>query len=431
MDRVLRVLTAFAVVSMVLTVVLALLVFFEPGLAYSVSPAEEPLTSQEFLHQLGALADSQIRGCTTAEVLTNGVAFYESELAALRAAKRSIHIELFIFHPSAMGNRFLEVLVARARANVEIKIVLDAIGSLPAPDTYFADLRAAGGRVVWYQPIRWYTLKRLNNRTHRDVIVVDGEVGFIGGAGIDDRWIHPKRELAWRDTMVRVEGPVVAGLQTTFAENWLESTGEILWGAGYFPSPPEMPLVAGSQAMTGLTVISTPTPGRSTRARLVFQVLLASARTSIQITSPYFVPDRSARAELVKANQRGVKVTIVTNGEKNNHSVARRASRRIYGELLRAGVEIHEYQPGMIHTKSLVVDGAWAVVGSTNFDNRSFALNDEVNLVMMNEEVAGRLVEDFAQDLRACRQVSYEEWRRRPLHERALAMLGVLLDRQQ
>jgi cardiolipin synthase len=263
---------------------------------------------------------------------------------------------------------------------------------------------------------------------------VDGEVGFIGGAGISDVWSKElKGEPPWRDTVCRVEGPLVTGLQTTFAENWLEASEEILADEEYFPSRTCAAKEGddGPGDVAGFVVISAPSAGRSTRARILFQTLLASATKSIHINSPYFMPDRSARAELCRAVKRGVEVKIITPGDHADHLLTRRSSRRRYGELLRCGAEIHEYQPAMIHAKILIVDGVWSVVGSTNFDNRSFGINDEVNLAAMNGGLAARLEEDFVADLSKSRRISYEEWSRRPLRERLVEMFGMLLERQQ
>ena len=415
------------IAAILLLCALALLVLFEPGLDYRVSAPELPLDSPEFVRLLGEVSNSGVRRVASNEVLTNGPGFYAAELVAIEAARVSVHVEAFIFHRSAISDRFLAVLTGRARQGVKVRVIVDAIGSMPTPNAYFAGLRAAGGEVVWYQPIRWYTLKRFNNRTHREVIVVDGTVGFIGGAGIGAHWDGGQAgEAPWRDTMLRVTGSVVAGLQTCFIENWLEATGEILAGPDTFPPTP-----AVEDGAPALTVISVPSPARSSRARVLFQLLLASARSSIDINSPYFVPDPSVRRELIRAVARGVRVRVIAPGAANNHPTARRASRRRYGDLLRAGVEIHEYQPSMIHAKILVVDGTWAVVGSTNFDSRSFALNDEVNMAVMDRPLAARLLDDFARDLAASLRIDYQEWTQRPASERVLAWLGAFLERQE
>jgi cardiolipin synthase len=417
-----------ALIAIVVTGGLAMLVLFEPGLRYRVVAPDLAPGSPAFVQRVAAVTDSEVRHADTCEVLTNGSRFYASELAAIAAAGTSVHIEAFIFHVSDIGDRFIAALTERARSGVKVRLVVDAIGSFPTPDRYFAPLRAAGAVVAWYQPIRWSTLKRFNNRTHRELVIIDGQVGYIGGAGIGAHWLDDRGGASppWRDTMVRVTGSVVGGLQSAFAENWLESTGEILAGADSFP-----PAASAAGAGNALVVGSAPSPARGSRARVLFQLLLASARKSIEINSPYFLPDPSARGELIRAKQRGVRVRIVTPGEANNHPAARRASRRRYGELLRAGIEIHEYQPGMIHAKILVVDGAWSVLGSTNFDNRSFELNDEVNLAVMAPALAARLLEDFETDLSASRSISYPAWIERPWHERLLAALASFLERQE
>jgi len=409
------------------TCALLLLVLFEPGLSYRVDPPVPAPDSREFLRLVGAITDSDVRDAAGVDVLTNGAMFYGAELDAIRTARKTVHIVAFIFHPSAIGDRFLAALTERAKAGVRVRVIVDAIGSFPTPDRYFAELRAAGGQVAWYQPIRWYTLKRFNNRTHREIIVVDGNIGFVGGAGIASHWLDPAKGRAWRDSMLRVTADLVCGLQTAFAENWLEATSEILADNAVFPGMAAPPSIGSP----GLIVVGTPSPARSSPARVLFQVVLAAARVSVDINSPYFLPDASARRELIAAARRGVRIRIMTPGRANNHPLVRRASRRRYGELLEAGIEMLEYQPGMIHAKILVADGACCIMGSTNFDSRSFDLNDEVNIVLIDPALALRLHADFERDVAVSRPVTYEEWRNRPLGEKALAMLGVFLERQE
>lgn len=408
---------------------LLLLVLFEPSLPYRAVPPDLALDSTSFVRLMGEVSDSNVHGADTFEVLTDGPRFYAAELNAIANAATSVHLEAFIFHRSEIGDRFLAALAACARRGVHVRVIVDAIGSFPTPDRYFDALRAAGGAVAWYQPIRWYTLKRFNNRTHRELIIVDGQVGFIGGAGISAHWLgasRPGLALPWRDTMVRVTGGIVAGLQSAFVENWIEATGEILAGDDAFPYAREEPGPGNA-----LVCCHAPSPARGSRARVLFQLLLASARRSIDINSPYFLPDGSARGELRRAAERGVRVRIITPGSTNNHPLARRASRRRYGELLLAGIELFEYQPRMIHAKILVVDGTWSVVGSTNFDSRSFDLNDEVNLAAMDRPLAARLLGDFEADLAASRRITYGEWKDRPWTERVMAQLGAVLERQE
>ncbi|HUS19785.1 MAG TPA: cardiolipin synthase [Terriglobales bacterium] len=398
---------------------------FGPDLEYKlVKPSQDP-ESPEFLNILEAVTDAKIRSHSKATVLTNGENFYPAQLEAIRNAAHSIHLEAYIFQRGKMAQQFLDALIERARAGVEVRLVVDGIGSFSTRIAYFRDFCAAGGHFCWYHPLRWHTLFRMNHRTHRELLIIDGKVGFIGGAGVADHWMHKKgKHPRWRDTVVRVEGEIVAGLQSTFLENWLEGTGEALAGTEYFQAPK----ATKSQAMV---VNSTPSVGTSSRARMLFQLLLASAKESIAINSPYFLPDKSLRRALTNAVQRGVKVQIVLPGKKSDHTLTRTSSRRLYGDLLTAGVEIYEYMPTMIHAKVLIIDNRWSVVGSTNFDNRSFGLNDEVNLAACDKALAARLTEDFAQDIADSKRITYKEWARRPLWERMQELLGWVVQRQQ
>lgn len=423
--------TAFLIIAIIAIAVQSFMLFlalFEPGLDYKIStPPTEPLESEEFLRILEAITDAKLQRRSSVEVLTNAEVYYEAELQAIRAAEHSVNLEAYIFQKGEVARRFVDALTERARRGVEVRLVLDAIGSFATWDSYLKDLRAAGGRVAWYHPLRWRTLARINNRTHREIIVVDGRVGFLGGSGFADHWLlGDEKNPPWRDTMFRVEGGAVTSLQSTFVENWLEASGEILTGKEFFP------FSEAESRTAALIVDSSPSMGGSTRARILYQTLLASARKSILITTPYFLPDRSARAEMIRAiSERGVEVKIIVPGSHSDHLLTRRSSRRLFGYLLRAGAQIYEYEPAMIHTKTMVVDGAWSVVGSTNFDNRSFGLNDEVNLAAYDEKLAARLGEDFARDLASSRAVSYEEWQRRSIFERIYEWLGWVLERQQ
>lgn len=411
--------------------VLLVLVLAEPGLRYAVNEAPPAPGDHELLGLIAALADAPVGWATRIEVIADGERFYAAMLASIAGARRGVHLEAFIFRRSAIADRFLAVLAERAKAGVRVRLVIDAIGCWNTPERYFAALRAAGGEVAWYQPVRWYTLKRFNNRTHRELLIVDGNEAFVGGAGVASWWHQPQAGLPpWRDTVVRFQGPVVSSLQAVFAENWLESTGELLADAGSFPDcrALQRPDAAARQA---IVVAGTPSAGKATRARMLFQLLIASARRSVLIQSPYFLPDRSMRAELRRAAGRGVSVRVLVPGRHNNHPIARRASRRRYGELLEAGIEIAEYRPGMNHTKLLVVDGVLAVVGTSNFDNRSFGLNDEVNVVLADEQAVRALEQGFRQDEAACQRVEMADWHARSTTERALALIGILLERQQ
>jgi cardiolipin synthase len=425
--------TTFLVIAIIAIAVQSFLLFlalFEPGLDYKISTKPSaPLDSEEFVYLLEALTDAKANRASSIEVLTNGEVYYEAELAAIRAAQKSVNLEAYIFQKGEVGRRFVEALTERAKSGVQVRLALDAIGSFATWESYFAELRRTGGQVAWYNSFRWYTLPRINNRTHREIIVVDGQVGFVGGSGFADHWlIGKKNNPRWRDTMFRVEGDAVSSIQSTFVENWLEASGEILTGSEFFPFTE----VEGRDDTTALVVNSSPSMGRSTRARILYQTLLASSQKRMHITTPYFLPDRSVRQELVRAvKERNVEVKIIVPGRHSDHLLTRRSSRRLFGDLLKAGARIYEYEPAMIHAKTMMVDDLWSIVGSSNFDNRSFGLNDEVNLAARDEELAARLEEDFARDLAQSREVTYDEWQSRSIFERAYEWLGWLLERQQ
>jgi cardiolipin synthase len=361
------------------------------------------------------------------EVLANGNCFYESELASIEKATHSVNLEAYIFQKSSIGERYLELLTRKARQGVHVNVLLDAFGSAGVTRRFFEPLIQAGGRVKWYNSLAWYRLTHVDNRTHRELLILDGTIGFIGGAGIADQWYEGAHgKPCWRDTMVRVEGDAVANLQATFAENWLAESSELMTGEAYFPQ------ISSDTETVAMVINSTPTVGGSTRARMLFQLLLASARKSIEITTPYFLPDKSLTQELCRAIQeRNVKVRILVPGRKSDHMLTRSTSRAGYGQLLKAGAEVYEYQPAMIHAKVLCVDGLWSVVGSTNFDNRSFGINDEVNLAVRDTGVAERLESDMNADLQESRKISLADWKHRPVTERAPELLGWIFERQQ
>jgi cardiolipin synthase A/B len=382
--------------------------------------------SQEFLLLLESMADAKANHSGMLEVLKNGPVFYPTVLDAIRGAQASVNLEAYIFQKSAIGHQYLEAMTERARAGVAVNVVLDAFGSAGVSRSWFRPLLDAGGKVEWYNSPAWFRLTKLDNRTHRELLVVDGHTGFIGGAGIADQWYTGAHgQPRWRDTFVRVEGEAVTNLQATFAENWLAASGELLAGKPYFPE------ITCPHPIVAMVVNSTSTVGGSTRARVLFQLLLASARETISITTPYFLPDKSLTRELCRAVQRGVKLRILVPGHKSDHLLTRSTSRGGYGPLLKAGAEVYEYQPSMIHAKVLCIDGLWAVVGSTNFDNRSFGINDEVNLAVADRDFAGRLESDMAEDLKESRRISLEAWRKRSVLERAPEFLGWILERQQ
>ncbi|HEX3320568.1 MAG TPA: phospholipase D-like domain-containing protein [Terriglobales bacterium] len=420
------VLAWLAITATAIVIVVAL---FDPGLRYRVAAANSPDNgSAEFIRTLEALTDAKVNQSANLSVLTNGNLFYEEELEAISGAAQTVCLEAYIFQESEIGKRFVDALTERARAGLRVKVVLDALGSARVGKDYFRDFTSAGGKLAWYNSARWNKLPRFNNRTHRELLVIDGKTGFIGGAGIADQWYKARpRHPRWRDTMVKVVGLPVAHLQATFAENWLEASGELLTGTDYFPELTD----SDDQKNAVLVVSSSPTSGGMTHARVLFQLLIASAQKSVHITTPYFLPDKSFSDELVRAVRRGVDVKIVVPGRRSDIYLTRASSRGGYGRLLKAGADIYEYLPAMIHAKVLLIDGVWGVVGSTNCDYRSFGLNDEVNLVVCDSTFVGRLQEDFVADISNSEQITYERWRNRNIVERAPELFGWILERQQ
>ncbi len=438
MDTLWFMLDVISITAVVVVILLVFLILFEPGLYYRVAAPVHKLTQVEQLYLLQNLLGSRPTEADTVAVLATGRDFYPAQLAAIAAAQRTIHLEAYIFKPGRSADAFIAALTERARAGVRVRMIIDAIGSRKVTRRMLAELRAAGIQIHRYHAPRWYTVRRLNNRTHRNLLILDGCVGFIGGAGVADDWDRPSPP-PWRDTVVRTSGEMVSGLQTVFAENWLECTGELLASEDNFPRD----VLAHARRftngfvadlpgpVTGLVVGSTPTSGRSNQARVLIQYLLAAASSRIVICSPYFIPDRGIRTELLAARRRGVSVEIVAGGPHTDHHLVRRAGRKRFGPLLKAGVSIHEYASGMLHAKILLVDDRWAVVGTTNFDHRSFGINDEVNVLFVNEELVQRLTDDFEADVAASEPFSYADWQSRSLRERLLAWLGTALERHQ
>jgi cardiolipin synthase len=356
--------------------------------------------------------------------LLNGDQAFPAMLEAIRSAKRSINLESYIFWSGKMGTAFAEALSERARAGVATHLLVDWMGSKKMDDALVEQMRQAGVEVVQYRPLRWYNLDRANHRTHRKLLVVDGQVGFTGGIGIADLYLgHAQDRDHWRDAPFRVEGPVVGQMQAAFLDNWIETGGELLHGTEYFPKLDSV----GSQAAQA--VHSSP-GGGTENLRLMYHLAIASASRSILIANAYFVPNSLAVSMLVDARRRGVQVEIIVPGPITDAQLVRRASRAKWGPLLEAGVRIYEYQPTMYHTKVMVVDDHWVSVGSTNFDNRSFRLNDEANLNVIDDEFGRTQAEVFAEDRARSREVTLEQWRRRPIGERLQELVARLVRKQ-
>lgn len=401
-----------------------LVLLFTPRIDYHVTIPLRP-DSDEFLHVLQSSCQATMHRGNRGTILTNGTQFYPAMRDAIRRAQASVNLEAYIFRAGEVADLLIEAMSERAQAGIEVRVVLDAIGSARPGRARVARLRQAGCQVEFYQPISWYRLHRINNRTHRELLVVDGRVAFTGGAGVADWWLKPEaHRAAWRDSMVRLEGPIVASLQGVFAENWLECCGEILTGPRHFPQ------IEPAGDMDVMLVKSSPAD-RATVSRVVFQMLIEGATRDIDISTPYFLPDRALRRSLVRAAQRGVRVRVVVPGPTTDQRLVRLASRRMYRELLEGGVEIFEYRPSMTHVKALIVDGVWAITGTTNVDNRSFEHNDEVNVAARNPELAARLRQDFEADIVASDEIRLPQWRNRPLFEKLVGPVCWILERQQ
>lgn len=421
------VLRGFAIVAMALFALYLFAALFGPTPEYRLASPPSAINGPDFVRQLESLIDSRVEPNTSVEFLPNGDRFYEAELAAIRAAKQSVNIEAYLWKKGEVTRRFVDALAERARAGVKVRVVVDGIGNWTLRKSYFKQLTDAGGQIEWYHPTRWHTLFRSNNRTHREIVVVDGTTAFIGGAGFGDHWFKAEDEdnPRWRDNMFLVRGEAVRAIQAAFIENWLEASGEVLNGAEFFP-----PLQPAGSA-TSMVVASSPTHGGSTHARVLYQILLGSAKGSIDITTPYFVPDEYLIDVLKNAASRGVRVRVTLPGDKIDHALVRYTSRRTFGDLLAAGVEIYEYQPAMIHAKVLVVDGIWSVLGTTNLDHRSFGLNDEINMAVLDPQLAATLRVQYEQDLAQSKRVTLDEWKKRGVWERAVSLFGRAVERQQ
>ncbi len=378
----------------------------------------------QFLRTIGTMLGSPIVPGNRVEVLVNGDRIFPAMLDALRAARSTITFEMYIYWSGSVGKAFADVLSERARAGVKVHVLLDGVGSGKIEDAYIEQMETAGVEVRRYNPPRFYTLDRLNNRTHRKLVIIDGTTAFTGGVGIADQWLGDAQDPAhWRDTHFRLEGPAVAHMQAAFMDNWTEVTGAVLHGTDYFPPLSE----TGTQAAQ--VFWSSPVSG-SRSMQLMYLLSLAAARKSILLSMSYFVPDEVATEMLVAAVKRGVAVRVIVPGPHIDSEVVRRASRAKWGPLLRAGVEIHEYQPTMFHCKVMVVDEVWTSVGSTNFDNRSFALNDEANLNVYDRAFAMQQVRIFEDDVSRARRITFEDWNNRPWKEK-LSELAASIVRSQ
>ena len=363
----------------------------------------------QFRREMGVLLGPGIIPGNRVTDLQNGDEIFPAMLEAIRGATITITLETYIYWSGDIGAKFAEALAERARAGVKVKVMLDWAGSIKMEDAMLQALKTAGVDVQQYRPLKWYNLGRLNNRTHRKLLVVDGKVGFTGGVGIADLWEgHAQDPDHWRDLHFRIEGPVVAQVQAAFNDNWIKTTGVVLNGADYFP-----PLQRAGDMDAHMFVASP--AGGSESMHLMYLMAIAAAERNIDLQAAYFVPDDLIIKALLAARHRGVRVRVIVPGKHIDSETVRLASKAHWGELLLGGVEIYEYQPTMMHNKLLIVDGELTSVGSTNFDVRSFQLNDEASLNVYDTAFAARMTAVFDADLKSTVLYTYEMWKDRPL----------------
>ena len=372
-----------------------------------------------FAATVAAYTGSPVVGGNRVEVLLNGDEIFPAKLRAIRSARRTINYAQYVFEEGKPAEDVAQAMAERCRAGVTVNVLLDAVGALALPTEYRDIMTNAGCRVESFRPLSPFAIDKVNNRNHRRILVVDGRMGITGGSGTSGKWGGDgKTQDHWRDTDVWIEGPVVEQLQGAFAENWLEATGIALGGRDYFPAPLEAKGHASAQA-----VRSSPAGG-SAAMYTMFLLAMASARRSIYITNPYFLPDDKMVETLVRTARNRVRVVLLLPGA-IDHNIVKQASRAELGRLLEAGVEVYEYRAALLHAKTMVVDSRWATVGSTNLDRRSFALNDEINLVVYDEAIAHRLERIFEADLARSRRITYEGWRNRSMMSRFLEFLAL------
>jgi len=378
----------------------------------------------EFRRTLSALLGPALVEGNRIDTLFNGDEIFPAMLKDIRRAKQRITFETYIYWSGTTGGQFVDALVDRANAGVKVHVLLDWVGSAKMNPQLFDVMKQAGVEVERFQEPRLVNVNKLNNRTHRKLLVVDGRVAYTGGVGIADQWQGNARNAEqWRDPHFRAEGPVVAQVQSVFLDNWMRGTGRILHGETYFPA---LRPVGGYTAQ----MFSSSPSGGSESMQLMYMLAISAARHSIDLANSYFVPDDLTVRTLVDAARRGVKVRALLPGSHIDSEIMRLASRGRWGPLLEAGIEIAEFQPTMFHVKSMIVDGIFTSVGSTNFDTRSFRLNDEANLNVLNAEFGAHQREIFAADWARASPISHAHWLSRPWHVRLLERCALLLRTQ-
>jgi cardiolipin synthase len=412
------------VIVTVITVVLTLnLLAGEKQITYEVEH-DYAIADPQFLRSMGVLLGPAITSGNRVVTLVNGDQIFPAMLEAIRSAARTITFETYIYWSGDIGAEFAKALSERAKNGVKVHVLLDWLGSQKMDEASLAMMRDAGVMVERYHPVRWYTLSKLNNRTHRKLLVIDGKVGFTGGVGIADKWTGNAQDPDhWRDTHYRIEGPAVAQMESAFMDNWTKVTGKVLHTDHYFPDLKP----AGTHYAQ---VFQSSAEGGSESMHLMYLLSIAAASKTIHLSMAYFAPDQITLDTLITALRRGVKIQILLPGQHTDAEIVQNASRAKWGELLQHGAELYQYEPTMYHCKVLVVDGLWTSVGSTNFDNRSFRLNDEANLNIYDVEFATQQIEIFNDDLKQSQRVTYVEWQARPWHEKLKERAARLLNAQ-
>ena len=384
-----------------------------------------PVSSPEFLRAAEALTGAPISHGNKAELLINGDRIFPAFLDTVSSAERTLNVQTYIYWRGEIAREVARALCAKAREGVECRVILDALGAAKMERSLVREMERAGVEVIRFRPPKPYAVRRVANRTHRRLLVADGKVGMTGGVGIATEWTGDAQDPDhWRDTHVRVRGPVVRGMQGAFAENWLEGTGEVLAGEGHLPELEPLNDEGGMQLVRSSAKVG------DTNVEALYYLAIASAQRSMDITAAYFVPRPAFTEALARAASRGVEVRILVPGPHIDKSLVRVAGRAAYDRLIGAGARIFEYQPTMLHAKSLVVDGAWASVGTVNFDNRSFQLHDEVTLCVWDDRFAGRLCEAFERDLERSQEIEPGHWGRRPPDRRVAKAATKLLRRE-
>ena len=412
-----------ALVAIVLTVVAMNFISAEKEIQRSLEH-RYGVGDPQFHRELGAMLGPATVPGNRIENLENGEQIFPAMLEAVRSAQRTINFETYIYWSGRVGKQFADVLSERARAGVKVNVLVDWVGSQKMDDALAEQMQAAGVEIQSYNPRHWYNLGRMNNRTHRKLLVVDGRIGFTGGVGIADQWAGSAQDPDhWRDSHYRLEGPAVAQMQAAFLDNWIKTTGKVLQGADYFPA-----LEPRGEAIA--QVFTSSPSGGGDSMQLMYLLSITAAEHTIDLSASYFVPDDLTRKALLAALGRGVRLRIIVPGKHIDELLVRQASRADWGELLQAGAQIHEYQPTMFHCKLMIVDSQLVSVGSTNFDNRSFRLNDEANLNIYDRGWAERLEDVFEADLARSRKITLEDWKHRPLQQKMVERFSALLSSQ-